>query len=164
MHNPQPIDQSIRLRDVQFEDIGLFFRFQCDPEAGYMAAFGARKPADQERHYAQWERICADPSLIKQMICYNDIVVGNMLCYEEEGRQEVGYWIDRAYWGLGIASSALRLFLKQFPHRPLYARCVVDNLGSQRVLEKNGFLLSAQETGFSEVRNADVQENIYILS
>lgn len=164
MHDVQSSAHLIRLRDVQHEDIGLFFRFQCDPEAGYMAAFGARKPGDHLLHYAHWELILVDPALIKQTICYNDIVVGNMLCYEQEGRQELGYWVDRAYWGRGIASMALGLFLDQYAYRPLYARCVVDNKASQRVLEKNGFQFCAQEQAFSDVRNAEVLELVYLLS
>lgn len=164
MDDSLPLEQAIRLRDVQIEDIEFFFQFQTDPESGYMAAFGASDPANQEAFFAQWKRIIADNVNAKQTICYNDRVVGNLLCYEYEGHQELGYWLDRAYWGRGIASLALRHFLAQIKQRPLYARCVVDNLGSRRVLEKNGFSYSGEEWAFSPVRNAEVLEQIFILN
>jgi len=164
MHDSQLSAQLIYLRNVESDDIAFFFRFQSDPEAGYMAGFGGCKPGDLLLHYAQWEIICADQTLIKRTICYDDMVVGNVLCYEHEGRRELGYWIDRAYWGLGIATAALGLFLDQYAHRPLYARCVADNKASQRVLEKNGFQFCAQEQAFSDVRNAEVLELVYMLN
>ena len=58
----------------------------------------------------------------------------------------VGYWIGKAYWGRGIASAALRLFLDDVErHRPLLATVVEHNAGSRRVLEKAGFQLVARE-------------------
>jgi RimJ/RimL family protein N-acetyltransferase len=51
----------------------------------------------------------------------------------------VGYWLGKAYWGRGIASSALALFLDDERHRPLLATVAAHNVGSRRVLEKAGF-------------------------
>ena len=38
------------------------------------------------------------------------------------GEREVSYWIDRAHWGKGIATEALKQFLALVTIRPLYAR------------------------------------------
>jgi len=61
--------------------------------------------------------------------------------------REVGYWLGKAYWGKGIATHALELFLEIETTRPLYAAAVKNNTGSIRVLEKCGFkfLKSADE-------------------
>ena len=58
----------------------------------------------------------------------------------DDGRM-VGYWIGKARWGRGIASSALHLFLDVERHRPLLATVAEHNVGSCRVLEKAGFQL-----------------------
>ena len=55
----------------------------------------------------------------------------------------VGYWLGKAYWGRGIASSALALFLEDERHRPLLATVAEHNAGSRRALEKVGFQLVA---------------------
>lgn len=39
-------------------------------------------------------------------------VVGSVLSYEQDGLPEVSYWIGRAHWGRGIATEALRRFLR----------------------------------------------------
>ncbi|MBQ9459306.1 MAG: GNAT family N-acetyltransferase [Oscillospiraceae bacterium] len=52
---------------------------------------------------------------------------------------------DRAYWGKGVASTAVSLFLKElrerYPIGSLGAFTFSENIASQRVLAKNGFLL-----------------------
>jgi ribosomal-protein-alanine N-acetyltransferase len=55
----------------------------------------------------------------------------------------VGYWVDRARNGRGLASAAVaevvELAATDFGLHRLQAPVRVDNLASQRVLEKNGF-------------------------
>ena len=53
--------------------------------------------------------------------------------------REVGYWIGREWWGRGVATGALRLLLDEVTDRPILAHVVLDNIGSQRVLEHCGF-------------------------
>jgi len=58
---------------------------------------------------------------------------------------EVGYWIGEPYWGLGIATEALRQMVHHsftyFDIVRLYAEVFENNKASMRVLEKNGFYL-----------------------
>jgi RimJ/RimL family protein N-acetyltransferase len=53
----------------------------------------------------------------------------------------VGYWLGREFWGQGIATQALALFLKEERTRPLVAHVAQHNIGSRRVLEKCGFVV-----------------------
>jgi RimJ/RimL family protein N-acetyltransferase len=72
-------------------------------------------------------------------ITHDDRLVGTIGCFVLEGRTEVTYWLDRKYWGQGIASRALVLFLGEVPVRPVRARVASDNVGSLRVLHNAGF-------------------------
>jgi RimJ/RimL family protein N-acetyltransferase len=60
-------------------------------------------------------------------------------------RAEVGFWIARGYRGRGIATAALRVFVryafKQLCVVRLVAHTLSFNAASVRVLEKNGFWL-----------------------
>jgi RimJ/RimL family protein N-acetyltransferase len=69
-------------------------------------------------------------------------VAGNIGSWTAEGKREVGYWIDRAFWGRGVATEALSAFLGLEPVRPLYAGVAKHNVASIRVLQKCGFKLS----------------------
>lgn len=58
---------------------------------------------------------------------------------------EVGCWIAEQYWGKGYGTTALKEFLKEINKRFNFIRITgyvnEDNVGSQRILEKNGFKL-----------------------
>jgi ribosomal-protein-alanine N-acetyltransferase len=62
---------------------------------------------------------------------------------QKDRTAEVGYWIAPEYWGKGYATEAVGLVCEiafvRYNLRRLYARVRANNVGSQRVLEKNGF-------------------------
>jgi RimJ/RimL family protein N-acetyltransferase len=73
---------------------------------------------------------------------------------------QVSYWLGRAFWGRGFATVALAAFLRIVTLRPLYARAVKDNLGSIRVVEKNGCVIGGDARGFAKGRGAEGEEVI----
>ncbi|MEU4803787.1 GNAT family N-acetyltransferase [Actinosynnema sp. NPDC023587] len=154
---------SVRLREVTEADVPVFFEHQLDPEANRMAAFGAADPADRQAFLARWARILADNAVVARTIEFDGRVVGHVARSSRFGEPEVSFWVDRAHWGLGLATAALSGYLALDPVRPLYARAAVDNLGSLRVLAKCGFLAVGEDVGFAEGRGEDVEEFILRL-
>lgn len=147
------------LREVIEDDLPLFFDFQLDPEANYMAAFIAKDPTDRKAFTAHWNKILGDPTCIIRTIVYDGRVVGSVSSYEESGKPEVTYWIGRAYWGKGIATRALTAFLIQAnTTRPIFARVAQDNVGSRRVLQKCGFVVIGEMKGFANARGQEIVE------
>jgi RimJ/RimL family protein N-acetyltransferase len=134
---------TILLRDVITSDLPIFFEQQLDPVANQMAAFPAR---DREAFMAHWAKIMADESNILKTILYGDQVAGNIVSWEHDGEREVGYWLGREFWGKGIATQALSLFLAQVTARPLVAYVAKHNFASIRVLEKCGFTITNEGT------------------
>lgn len=153
----------ITLRKTHINDLPLLFEFQRDEEANYMAAFGAKDPADRDAFMQKWNRIVNDKSVTMKTILYDNQVAGSVLSHSAFGVPEVSYWIDKKFWGKGIATNALGEFLKTFTTRPVFARVVWDNKGSIRVLEKCGFEYNETETGFANARGKEVEEFIYKL-
>lgn len=136
------------LRPVEPGDLPLFFEHQRDPIAVAMVAFESRDRAAFDQH---WAKILADETgLIRTVIATFDVspdsqpqehVAGNIVSWNSDGKREVGYWIDRAYWGRGMATGALSAFLRIEQKRPLYAGVAKHNAASLRVLQKCGFTL-----------------------
>ena len=127
---------TISLREVRDADLPSLFEHQRDPESVRMADFPAR---DHEAFLAHWARIRADGVNLQRTIEVDGQVAGTVLSFPRDGVREVGYWIDRALWGRGIATRALAAFLEVERTRPLYAGVAKHNAGSVRVLEKCGF-------------------------
>ncbi|MFN8389824.1 MAG: GNAT family protein [Bdellovibrionota bacterium] len=61
---------------------------------------------------------------------------------------ELGYWLGEPYWGRGIATQAVAAFVdyafEVFDIGKLTAGVFDGNVASQRVLEKNGFVLEGR--------------------
>jgi RimJ/RimL family protein N-acetyltransferase len=102
----------LKLRDVRGEDLIDFYEHQMDPVARHMGAFLPPDGADWDAFSARWERIRADEAVTAQTIVVDGQVVGNIVSFEYLGRRQVGYWLGRDFWGRGIATAALRVFLQ----------------------------------------------------
>ena len=61
---------------------------------------------------------------------------------------ELGYWLGEAYWGKGIITKAIvemiRFAFDTYDINRIFARPYGNNLASQRVLEKAGFVFEAR--------------------
>ncbi|MGW3207454.1 GNAT family N-acetyltransferase [Streptomyces sp. NPDC001135] len=152
----------IALRAVEDGDLPVFFRQMTDPEAVRMAAFGPENPHDRKAFGTYWQRV-RNSSLVLRTVLADGEVAGNAAVYGVAGEREVTYWIDRAYWGRGVATAALRGLLAEVPERPLYARAAADNAASLRVLEKCGFRETARARGYANGRGQEIDEVVLVL-
>jgi len=105
----------------------------------------------------------ADEKIPIQTILFDDQVAGSVLSYELEGEREVSYWLGREFWGKGVATQALALYLDVIRERPLYVRAAKDNLGSIRVLENSGFTDYGTDKGYANARGDGIEEVIMIF-
>lgn len=153
----------IALREVADGDLDMIFRQMSDPEAVRMAAFTARDPDDRAAFDKHWAGIRANPECLLRAVTLDGEFVGTVGTYVMEGETEVTYWIDRAVWGRGIASRALRMLLEIQPVRPLHARAASDNAGSLRVLEKAGFRIVGTDVGYANARGGEIAETVLLL-
>jgi len=160
MTNNQP---GIKLRPTKVSDLDYLFQFQLDKEGGYLAAFMPKDPADKKAYLTKYTKLLDDPMVNNQTILADDIIVGSIAKFVIEGDAEITYWIDRNFWGQGIATKALKKFLAIETTRPLFGRVAFDNFGSQKVLEKSGFVKIGSDRGFANARQAEIEEFIYQL-
>ncbi|HEY7811237.1 MAG TPA: GNAT family N-acetyltransferase [Allosphingosinicella sp.] len=156
---PQP---NVRLRRVENQDVQRFHEHECDSAASWLAAFCPAEPPDLEPFTVNWATILAENGARTRTVLADGEVAGYITSFVQMGQPSISYWIGRHWWGRGVATKALAAFLVELTERPLYARVVKDNLGSRRVLEKNGFRICGEDRGFAPIRRAEVEE--WILS
>ena len=116
---------------------------------------------DRVTRYVRWNTITSREEAFKYLkevaiphpwrrsICLDDRSIGYISVKPESGddrcRAHTGYALGWEYWGQGIVTVALKMALsivfKEFPDLVrVQALVEVENKGSQRVLEKVGFL------------------------
>lgn len=154
---------NIELRKTVIADLELLFQFQLDEEACFMAGFMSKGHEDKNAYIEKYKKFLSDPTIHMQTIWLNENIVGSVAKYVMDGHAEITYWIDKQYWGQGIATCALNEFLNLEITRPIFGRAAFDNVGSQRVLEKCGFVKVGTDRGFALARKEEIEEVIYKL-
>ncbi|MBK8618037.1 MAG: GNAT family N-acetyltransferase [Anaerolineales bacterium] len=150
---------NVTLRAVAEADLPIFYEQQLVPEATQMAAFPSRT---REAFMAHWAKIMVNKNGIIKTILFDGHVAGNILSWEQSDKWEVGYWLGKEFWGKGIATKALAEFLDVVKIRPLFAHVVKHNIGSQRVLQKCGFVIAGEDK-FAEENGMKIEELILKL-
>jgi len=117
-----------------------------------------------EEALAAYDRACLPGAAsFGRSIYWEGRYIGDIWCYcmdrDESPNAMLSYCIfEKEYWGRGIATAAVEIFLKQirdeFSLRSVGAFTYADNVGSARTLEKNGFV---RRECFSE----DGRESVY---
>ncbi|KAG7568681.1 GNAT domain [Arabidopsis thaliana x Arabidopsis arenosa] len=144
----QPIISSsppgrISLRPMTLSDVDDYMVWATDPKVARFCTWEPCTSRDEAIKYIT-DRVLTHPWL--RAICLeDDRPIGYILIMAVDNiRKEIGYVLARKYWGKGFATEAVRLVtaevFKEFPEiERLEALVDVDNVGSQRVLEKVGF-------------------------
>jgi RimJ/RimL family protein N-acetyltransferase len=152
--------ESIRLRPVQPGDLPRMYDLQLDPESNRMAV---TIPRIGEAFDSHWAKALDDPAVSARAVLVGEALVGLISCFPRDGQDHVGYWIDRAYWGMGIASRALHLLLQEVAKRPLVATAATSNGASLRVLQKCGFVIEQVRLSPASERHPECEEAVLVL-
>jgi ribosomal-protein-alanine N-acetyltransferase len=155
---------NITLTKTEKGDLDALFQFQLDQEANYLAAFTSKDPNDKAAYVEKYSKHLADPAINMRTIKANDRIIGSIAKFIMENEAGITYWVDRQFWGQGITTAALKEFLKMEQVRPIFGRVAFDNYGSQKVLEKCGFVKIGEDKGFANARQTEIEEYIYKLS
>ncbi|MCH1929229.1 GNAT family N-acetyltransferase [Shewanella sp. A25] len=132
----------VNLRPINEADLETLFIHQSDEVAAQLAQFPSR---DRDAFYAHWHlNILSQPSVMAYAIETEGKLVGSICHWHSDHQACIGYWIDRACWGRGIATLALKDFLPQVLSRPLFAHVAEHNIASQKLLLAQGFQMTAK--------------------
>jgi len=157
-HKPE-----IHIRPAVVEDLECLFEFQLDKEASYLAAFTPANQTDKAAWLVKHSNLLKDPGVNYYTILVDTLIAGSVSKFLMDGHPEITYWLDKRFWGQGIATKAVRLLLAIERVRPIFARVAFDNIGSQKVLEHSGFVRTGSDKGFANARQMEIEEYIYKL-
>ena len=152
------------LRDVCCSDLPTLYSFESDPAWYTMAKVKPRSAADFQLAWKRIFRDWADDKIgvVQKTVLLDGEICGTIGCRLVENRWEIGYGFAKSYWGQGIATCTVNLFLDRLVERPLYAKVAVTNIASIRVLTKNKFVLVKTQTSEETDRCLDREESVFI--
>ncbi|KAF5452543.1 hypothetical protein F2P56_027523 [Juglans regia] len=136
----------ISLRPFELSDVDDFLKWASDDRVTRYLRWNTITSREEALTYIEKVAI---PHPWRRSICLDDRSIGYISIRPESGddrcRAHVSYAVGTDYWGQGIVTIALKMALsevfKEFPDLlRIEALVEVENKGSQRVLEKVGFL------------------------
>lgn len=140
----------VTLRQLVESDLQVFFEHQNDKGAEEMVGLPSR---NREDFFDHWRKVMTNETIILSTILFDDRIAGYLCSFiKEADEREVGYQLGREFWGKGIATRALQLFLPLIPYRPLYGVTPTHNLGSQKVMTRCGFVLMSEADGLQKYK------------
>jgi RimJ/RimL family protein N-acetyltransferase len=148
----------ITLRDVRDSDLPAFWAQMSDERARHMAAVTRGYHYDRAAFDAHWDKARSDPAVIVRTVLADGEVAGHAAVFGPPGEREVTYWVDRGYWGRGVATATLAALLGLERTRPLRAHAAADDAGSIRVLQKCGFAITGRGRILARARGEEIDE------
>lgn len=140
-----------KIRPWSLDDVEHLVKYANNPRVASNLTDGFPHPytkADAERFITM--AMSASPTRIFAIDMNGEAIGGIGLHLQEDiyrNNAELGYWLAEPFWGKGIMTKivreAVQYGFKHFPIERIYARPFGTNMGSQRVLEKAGFVLEA---------------------
>lgn len=89
----------------------------------------------------------------------------NVVSLDEEGVPEIGYVLAKKFWNKGYMTEACNAFVKKLfslGYKKLYICADVDNIASNRVIEKCGFTFIGTKSYQIPLKGKTVTVNAYI--
>jgi len=152
---PTLATKRLRLRPFTFDDQAAVFALVSDPEIARFVRFEAhRTPADTRaflefvaEHYGRGE-----PFAWAIVLHEDGRLIGScgfVSQSPERKAAEIGYWLGRPHWGKGYAVEAARELVRygfeQMGLERVEAKCFLENIAGQRVIEKLGMKLEGTD-------------------
>lgn len=163
----------IRLEVMTHHNLKAVFEFERDNKEFFEQGLPPR--ASQYFEYDSFLKICH--GLLEEqkkgeckffLIYFQEEMVGRInFSTIKELKAELGYRISRNFQGRGVASKAVELVLdeaKKLNLNLIEAGTSASNIGSQKVLTKNGFEESSRVKDVMKVNNVWIDGIVYIKS
>ncbi|WP_373492842.1 GNAT family N-acetyltransferase [Aquiflexum sp.] len=142
----------INLRPWAIEDLGNLVKYANNRNIARNMTDKFPFPYTETNGKAFIELVTKDDPIHIFAIEYNGQAIGGIGIHPQDNihkrNAELGYWLGEPFWGQGIVSIAIQQILnfafETYDIDRVFARPFGTNTASQKVLEKNGFLLEGK--------------------
>jgi [ribosomal protein S5]-alanine N-acetyltransferase len=156
--------ERLLLREFVFDDWTAVHTYQSAPRYLHYYHWTERSEADVREFvqmFLDWQQERPRTKFQLAVVHQEDgCLIGNCgirINDREKREANIGYELDSRYWGNGYATEAARAMLQfgftELNMARIWAKCVADNVGSARVMQKIGMRLEARELKKEFIKN-----------
>jgi RimJ/RimL family protein N-acetyltransferase len=135
----------ISIRRLTLDDVESTFAYSSDFENTHYMLMVPHKTIDETRVFLE-KCINAyeseNPEYLSYAVDLDGVHIGEVFAYLSEKEADIGWLIDKRYWGNGYASQAAKLLVGylevKLKRTDIVAYCDARNIPSQKVMQKIG--------------------------
>lgn len=171
--SPLPLVARVTLRPALPPDAGLLHQWRGEPSVRRHQPLQAATVADLRADLARQrpeELYRGRGERFQWIVQVETLPVGWItlaVTSWEHALAEIGYALTSEFQGRGVMSQALQILVADLflatPLERLEARCAIDNVASQRVLEKVGFRREGLLRGYFQLDGRRIDNYLYAL-
>lgn len=168
-----PTTDRLLLRPPRVEDAdAMFQRYTSDPAVTHFLTWHAHKTVSETIEFlnGKWSLNAVSPKC-RWVICVDgdEAPCGMISAARDDHSFELGYALSREQWGRGVMTEATKLVTATLLQDPTVWRVAahthVENIGSQRVLEKAHFQREGLlRRAFKIARTGDTPQDAYLYA
>lgn len=137
----------VSIRRLTMEDADTTFEYSTDFENTYYMLNSPFLTIEETNHFlakciAEYD--CEHPKYLSFAVIYNEIHVGEVFASISGKEADIGWIINKRYWGKGISTCAAKELIEYlrdfFQIEYLVSYCDARNISSKRVMEKLGMI------------------------
>ena len=135
----------ITIRKFTLGDVVSTFAYSSDFENTHLMLMVPHKTIEETRAFlvkciAEYELV--NPEYLSFAVCLDGLHIGEVFAYLSEKEADIGWLIDKRYWGNGYATEAAKLLVEyirtELKRADIVAYCDARNLASQKVMQNIG--------------------------
>ena len=135
----------ILIRKFTLDDVASTFAYSSDFENTHYMLMVPHKSIEETRGFLK-ERIEAyekeNPEVLYFAVLLDGLHIGEVFAYLSEKEADIGWLIDKRYWGNGYATEAAKLLVEyiktELKRTDIVAYCDARNMASQKVMKNIG--------------------------
>lgn len=135
----------ITIRKFTLDDVASTFAYSSDFENTHYMLMVPHKSIEETRCFLK-ERVGAyekeNPECLFFAVDLDGLHIGEVFAYLSEKEEDIGWLIDKRYWGNGYATEAAKLLVEyiktELKRTDIVAYCDARNIASQKVMKNIG--------------------------
>lgn len=157
----------ITIRKFTLDDVASTFAYSSDFENTYYMLMVPNKTIEETREFlvkciAEYEK--ENPEYVSFAVVLDNQHIGEVFAYLSEKEADIGWLINKRYWGNGYATEAAKLlveYIKKELHRTdIVAYCDVRNIASQKVMKNIGMEFAGSNGIRTYEKDVDAWEEV----
>jgi ribosomal-protein-alanine N-acetyltransferase len=162
------------LRKLSMEDASDMFEYASDPQVSRYTVWEPHDSLDCTRTFIKsviegYHANEPEPWGIFYKQAGKLIGTAGFFDYNmKEGTSEIHYAISRAYWGKGLMTEAVREIIRygfeNLQLKTITAKCMVNNLSSEKVMQKAGMAFAQIRPNAIEAKGAKWDAKVYSIN